>query len=356
MKYNVVYLEDQDAKSVIHDLLQYDLNVIHCNPTSFKETIEEIDSHQPDLILMDFRLMEGGGDVNAPAFAQHYRSLIIDDKTKSMPIVLLSNDDRIHGYYQDYTSHDLFDFSINKSGLSKHLNKYTSLMKELIGSYQQISKLQSRGDPLVRLLNIPEVLADQIDPRVVGTLGESKFITNVYIASAFILDNIVKPIGILIGEDVLAARIGIDNNSPDWASLCEKFEGYEYVGIYSDTYKRWWSEGVEIWWHENIAEKSQLRRISSTDKAQLLKSKFPSLELKVVEGDIDSITKKFWSICDQSLVPVDPSEAYEAKTELATMPWIDRKYFSYRSIRSNLELMLSLTDIEKNRFKQLAKG
>lgn len=356
MPYKIVYLEDQSADSAINDLIGQDLNAVLCIPTAFKTTIDDIDSHNPDLILMDFRLMEvGTGEVNAPAFAQYYRSLMVDDPKKSIPIVLLSNDDNIRDFYKDFTSHDLFDFSINKSKFTENLEKYTSLMKELIESYQQISTDQSNKKSLVDLLKIPAKLKDQIDPRIETTLQEDKFITNVYMASRFILNDIVKPIGVLIGEDVLAARVGVSKDSNDWPLLCENLNDFSYQGIYSKTYKRWWAEGVEMWWNTHVAKDVHLRRISSANKLQLLQQKYPLLNLKEVTGASRSVTRKFWTICHKNLVPVDPSEAFQAKPALSKMPWIEHKYYSYETVRGNENISKLLTDIERTRFKQLAR-
>lgn len=354
MAYKVVYLEDQDADSVIHDLNRFDLDARHCNPTSFKETVESINEFCPDLILMDFRLMERGGEVNAPAFAQYYRSLTIDDKSKSIPIVLLSNDEKIHGFYEDFTSHDLFDFSIKKSKLSSNLNKYTCLMKELVESYQRINILQSKNQPLVELLSIPERLAEEIDPRIQDVLHEKKLTSNNYMASSFILDSIVKPIGVLIGEDVLSARLGVSKDSSDWKALCAQVDEFLYKGVYCDTYTRWWAEGIESWWIDVVGERVHPRRLSSDEKVTILRNRF-SFDLQKVEGDEQSKTQKFWTICQESLIPVDPSEAFEVKASLTELPWVDRAYYSFFSVRDK-DLITLLTEVDKARFKSLARG
>ncbi|MCG9566245.1 hypothetical protein [Vibrio chagasii] len=354
MAYRIVYLEDQEADSVIHDLTRFDLEVLHCNPTSFKETIESIDKFCPNLILMDFRLMERGGEVNAPAFAQYYRSLTIDDKTKSIPIVLLSNDEKIHGFYEDFTSHDLFDFAIKKSKLSNNLEKYTCLMKELIESYRKINELQSEREPLVKLLCIPENLVEEIDPRIQDALHEQKLTKNIYMASSFILDSIVKPIGVLIGEDVLSARLGVSKDSPDWEFLCRQLEEYHYKGVYSDAYDRWWAEGVESWWENIVGERVHLRRLSSDEKVKILDNKY-NFNLSAVVGDDKSRTHKFWTICQDSIIPVDPSEAFEIKPPFAELPWVDRTYYSFSSVRDQ-DLITLLTDVERSRYKSLARG
>ncbi len=355
MAYRVVYIEDQDTGSVLHDLSQCGLEVVHCHPSTFKETTMEVDSHKPDLILMDFRLMPGGGEVNAPAIAQYYRSLSIDEPSLCLPVVLLSNDTKIHGFYDDFTSHDLFDFFIIKENLSDNKEKYALLMKEHIESYKLISTLQAKEADLVELLKIPEKLELDIDPRIKETLRSKKYQSNVYMASTFVFNHVVKSIGVLIGEDVLSARLGVSKGSESWSELCTLLKESEYTGVYSGSYQRWWADGVEIWWSETFEESHHPRRLNSEEKLKVICDKFPELNLQKVDGDSTTKTDNFWSICQYSLLPIDPSEAFEIQTDLSLMPWLDTQYYSYDSVR-DYDLNDELTDIEKSRFKDIARG
>tara|TARA_R110002012_G_scaffold69969_1_gene180711 strand:+ start:3078 stop:4148 length:1071 start_codon:yes stop_codon:yes gene_type:complete len=354
MGYKIVYIEDLDAASVLHDLSRCGLDVEHCKPTSFTETIADVDERNPDLILMDFRLMQGGGEVDAPAIAQYYRSRSIDAPKQSLPIVLLSNDQKIQGYYDDFTSHDLFDFSISKGYLSERKEKYSHLMKELIDSYGTISALQKNDKDLLELLNTPDSLQHDVDPRINEILSSKKYQSNIYMASSFILNSVVKPIGVLIGEDVLSARLGVSMTSVDWKELCKYFNEFEYKGLYSGAYRRWWSVGIDNWWLENVDSNNHLKRLNSAQKLQLLIHKYKGIQLDKVKGDTTSKTETFWSICQHSLIPIDPSEAFEIKSDLTLYPWLDSQYYSYTSIRDN-DFNEYLTDLEKLRYKELAK-
>lgn len=353
MDYKVVYVEDQDARSVLSDLSSFQFEAYHCKPTTFRETINCINEYSPNLVLMDYKLLEGGGEENAPAIAQSFRSQGVEDMSRSIPIVLLSNDSKMQSFYKDFTSNDLFDFSINKEKFHRNLEKYTSLMKELIESYSVIKEMIMNRESMVDLLKIPPNLMDSLDPRIIDILKSGNY-ENTYQVSGFILDKIVKPIGVLIGEDVLAARLGISKDSEDWKTFLLQIDAYRYKGIYSSAYKRWWNEGIQIWWKVQLELKNNLRRLSTNEKLDILKEKFPELRLDPVVGESRSVTKKFWTICQHSFTPVDPSEAFEKKSKLTEVPWVEREYYSYESILST-DLIQQLSEIDKQRFKALAR-
>ncbi|WP_130537952.1 hypothetical protein [Thiomicrorhabdus indica] len=354
MVYKVVYVEDQDAGSVLKDLKRFGLEPIHCKPITFAETVSCINGSNPDLILMDYKLLEGGGETDAPALAQSFRSQGVEDASLSIPIVLLSNNSKMQNFYKDFTSNDLFDFSINKEKFHQNLDKYTTLMKELIESYKEIKERIVNKQSVLDLLEIPDNLIENIDPRIVDFL-KSVNSDSTYQVSGFILDKIVKPIGVLIGEDVLTARLGVSKGSVDWNDLLQKFEQYRYKGVYSGAYKRWWAEGIQYWWRHELQQSLHLRRLSAEEKLIILKEQFPEIELERVEGDASSVTRKFWTICHHSYIPIDPSEAFEKKNILSEVPWVEPEYYSYDSVCDN-DLFQQLSEIDKERFKALAKG
>lgn len=354
MGYNVVYVEDQGAGSVLSDLKRFELEPFHCQPTTFSETVSCINGFNPDLILMDYKLLEGGGETDAPAIAQSFRSLGVEDASLSTPIVLLSNNSKMQTFYKDFTSNDLFDFSINKEKFHQNLDKYTSLMKELIESYKEIKERIVKKQSMLDLLQISDDLIENIDPRIVDFL-KSDNSDSTYQVSGFILDKVVKPIGVLIGEDVLAARLGVSKDSVDWNDVLLKFEKYRYKGVYSKAYKRWWSEGIQYWWRHELKQNVHLRRLSAEEKLNILKEQFPAIELESVKGDAKSVTRKFWTICHHSYIPIDPSEAFEKKNILSEVPWVEPEYYSYDSVLDN-DLLQQLSEIDRERFKALAKG
>lgn len=359
MDYKVAYLEDQGAESFIKSLATYGIEVVHIEPEKdFGATIERINAVGANLIVMDFRLVEGGTSVfNAPPFAQYYRSLVTENPEKSIPIVLYSNDEKIKKFYfNDFTSQDLFDYTIEKEKFFVGLERYSNIIKSLINSYSLVRTLQNDNPAsLEELVSVPRQVKQAVDPRVFEQLAGSKYLHDTYMASNFILNQIVRPIGILIGEDVISARLGISKSSSSWSDLLSQLEEFKYLGLFSDSYERWWAEGIEYWWKNTVKSTTRLRRLSSAERLASLREKFTSFQLDEVEGDHRSVAKRYWTICKLTSIPVDPSDAFEVQTELSSSPWLEAPYYTFEAVRDN-SLNQDLLPSEKIRYRSKAQG
>jgi len=353
MGYKISYLEDQDASSYKRVLEEHEFEVTHCKPVKdFGETLKLIEANAPDLILMDFRLVESGGVFNAPPFAQYYRSQVLEEEGLCVPIVLLSNDKNINNYYKDFTSHDLFDFSINKTKFRLESQKYCDLMKSLIEGYSCIKNIQMQNRDLEELLQVPELVKYELDPRIFEQLSSKKNSTDIFMASTFILNQIVKPIGVLIGEDVLAARLGVCISSDDWVGVLSCFKDFFYTGIHSMPYNRWWSDGLDLWWEKEFSDSPSLKRLNSKERCDLIKAK---LNLKCLKYSADIADSYPWTICKNTTQALDPVDGYEAKSDSNMSPWLDPEYLSYEAVL-DLPDPSVLKELDLERFKDKAKG
>ncbi|MDZ7726100.1 MAG: hypothetical protein U5L75_00785 [Candidatus Campbellbacteria bacterium] len=222
MAYKILYIEDLDPGSIIHDLNSQGFEVKHHVPKSFEKTIKEVDGY--DLLLFDYRLTETTAIFDAPTIAQTLRT-INSEKHKDIPIVLISSETKISDYYKDLTSQDLFDLSISKDTLLNNLQKYSHRFISLINAYQKIS--DEKFD-VFKILNITDDRKDILDYRVVEKLNREMFSNDVFAFSSFILNNLIQTIGPLLGEDVLSARLGVSKKSKDWEKLKNIFDSFRY--------------------------------------------------------------------------------------------------------------------------------
>lgn len=323
MAYRIIYLEDLDPGSIKHDLEQYDFVVDHFNPKIFEDTINEVLKY--DLLLFDFRLTGADAIFDAPTIAQTLRTLN-SKHHQDVPIILISSESKITDYYKDLTSQDLFDLSISKDNLLKNLDKYTGRFKGLIEGYELIKTNKFNID---KILNIDSKQKENLDYRIFEKLSAPIYSSDVFAFSSFILKEMIQTVGVLFGEDVLSARLGVSKESKNWAELISLFDDFKYKGVFSNSYNRWWSEGLIEWWNANVNDRTSLRRLSAEERVDKLKN-ITGLDLKIQSKTDYAKSSKFWTICKDSNLPIDPIDGLEiSKKDL--LPWQETEYISIQS-------------------------
>ncbi|PTP43456.1 hypothetical protein [Vibrio splendidus] len=358
MAYKIAYLEDLDAGSIKRNVEQQGFDVTHIEPQgSFEDTLSLIQSVNADLLLMDFRLHAGVANFNAPPFAQFFRSQVIDDGA-SLPIALISSENNIRDYYRDYTSFDLFDFAVDKETFLSNTPKYCCLFKELIDSYRLLGALQSADQPIdVAVMNVPDALLRRVDRRLLDMLSMDKYQDDPFMLSGLLLSSFVKPIGPLIGSDVLSARLGVSKGSQGWEVLQGLLDDFIYRGLYSGTYRRWWSQGVEVWWKQHFPSEPVLRRLTSRERCQLISEKFELDNLVELDKLPLSNSNRLWTICAGSFEPLDPIDGFEIARDVSNSPWLDINLYSFDFLvnQGTPEILKELKEQERERFLQKAK-
>lgn len=357
MAYKILYIEDLDPGSIIHDLNNHGFEVNHHIPKNFEETVKEVNGY--DLLLFDFRLTETTAIFDAPTIAQTLRT-INSDNHRDIPIVLISSETKISDYYKDLTSQDLFDLSITKDTLLKNLEKYAQRFKSLISTYKTIRKEEF---DVFNILKLTDDQRKNLDYRIEEKLNRDMFSNDVFAFSSFILKNLVQTIGPLFGEDVLSARLGISKSSKDWEKLKSYFDSFKYNGIFSDSYNRWWSYGLINWWKENNDGNNMLRKLNAEQRFKRI-TEITGLSLTVQEPTKYAKSTAYWTICKETNLPIDPLDGLELhKNDL--LDWQEKEYIS---IKAGLEpqkfdsatrkpvYIKFLKPIERNKLKSIAKN
>lgn len=359
MAYKIAYLEDLDAGSIKRNVEQQGFDVSHVEPQdNFESTLSLIQRIDADLLLMDFRLHAGAANFNAPPFAQFFRSQVIDNG-KSVPIALISSENNIRDYYRDYTSFDLFDFAVDKETFLQNTPKYCSLFKELIESYHFLGQMQSDEQPIdVAVIKVPEALQRRVDRRLLDMLSMEKYQNDPFMLSGLLLSSFVKPIGPLIGPDVLSARLGVSKRSEGWEELQELLDDFIYQGLYSGTYRRWWSVGVDAWWKLHFPSVQTLRRLTSRERCQLISEKFQIDNLIELEKQSLSSSDRLWTICAGNFAPLDPIDGFEIAKDISSSPWLEPAFYSFDFLvdEGGPEVLKELKEQERERFLQKVKG
>lgn len=356
MAYKILYIEDLDPGSIIHDLEQNDFKVDYHNPSVFEETINAITGY--DLILFDFRLTESKAIFDAPTIAQTLRTLN-SKYHMDIPMVLISSEPNICDYYKDLTSQDLFDLSLTKGTLLKNLTKYSKRFNSFISAYKTI---KTKKFNVQEILKIDEERFKNLDYRVIEKLNDPIHSIDVFAFSSFIIKNLIQSFGVLFGEDILSARLGVSKKSNDWVDLKELFDDFKYKGVFSDSYNRWWSDGLIDWWKSKNKGENNLRKLNAEQRVAKLKE-ITGLDLMVQPKTKYAKSSSFWTICKETSLPIDPIDGLELlKKDL--LPWQETEYLS---IQAGLEpqkynangepfYLNYLKPIELKRLKSIAKS
>lgn len=286
-------------------------------------------------ILLDLRL-EFSSDNDkilhyAPALAQELRSLTKRGIIKDLPIFLCSTDNILRSSY-DTTSEDLFDECFTKTELTNR--NYKIYFLDHTRAYQIIAKNDSLLNTLLGIKNVhPEFLNDIIQYH--------DQLETVHAKAKFLLRQVIEPPGILIDEELLAIRLGIDKDKSgkSWNDIKNELALCQYSGIYKEAYPRWWMHGLLNWWNEKVPLEKNPILLSAEQRVTALKRiGFENL-VHLVDIEHHQSTK-YWYKCanylledefEKKLIPVADGDGFEFLPP--KYPWLDiniiSKYYSW---------------------------
>jgi hypothetical protein len=365
MPYKVLYIDDEDeqrSQSYADGLSGLGFVEITIEkPTSFEKLINELVEKQNlfDALILDLKL-DGNqqGDrvasYTAPSLASGIRSkcFIDDGFTKEFPIFLLSSSENLKKYYDpDSSSHDLFDYTITKTSIGEFGANHERRIASIIAAYQIIG--ENKTD-FAKILGVASI--DQIDDRIFTSRFLAGEDTSVSEISQFIFHEIILKSGVLITQDILAARLGIDNQrSEDWQIIIEQLRNAKYSGAFCSSFCRWWAVDVMKWWNTNF-NSIPLIRLDASERVLMIKEKF-SLNNLVAATKINKATStKFWTVCQAYKLPLDPKDGFLIDGN-QRYPWQDKRYLSLESIleRDANDKGIRIHPAEKERFEDLKK-
>jgi len=334
------------------------LEVTHKFPKPFGRQIKNLIPGEYDGLILDLRLdikVNGGerADYKAFAFAQEYRTLTTDGKVTDIPIILITTDHKFASLYlRDNTSHDLIDYYFIKEEVPDQLS-IGDMLVDFAKGYKKLNEINSLGRKrLIEGLSCSAPLF--LDDRCGSRFGVKKHPTHDY--AGFIFKKIIQHPGLLIDENTLAARLGVDiTNSPDWQKLLGALGGEcEYKGVFGYAWKRWWGSFVEDWWKEKVKSKEFLQHLSAEKRVEILMQRFDLPHLNAAKPISEGYSTSYWTICEQSRLPLDPVDGIVIDEPDEPQPWQNRRYISISAALENGKgAKFQPHVLEKERIKQL---
>ena len=352
MAYKILHLEDQLADSMKADLERFGYEIIVNTTDDFDDLFSTINNTQFDAFLFDFRLTDNKGRLDAPAIAQAIRTK--GKNHQEAPIILISNESNLAEFDKDLTGQDLFDFTVSKPDFRNNLDKYTQRISSFIQAYSLIRKYEFDLSPI---LGINEKEKDTLlDYRLEEKSKSKRINDDAYAFCRLLNQSLIRAVSPLVGEDILAARLGVDIHNPankdSWKSVISILEEFKYKGILSGIYDRWWFERILDWW-KTIEDKKSLRRLSAIERVSILNTKF-ELNLVPAAPIKHATSSSFWTICMEEKKPLDPIDGYVINKKNYA-PWQEMEYLSLDGALEQSYLRDFLSPISKEEIRKIEK-
>jgi hypothetical protein len=340
MAFKYLYIDDNseaNAKGIITGLQkEKEMSIDFDNPKGDweeeRKRVESADFKGYSGLILDLNLEETPNQNKAislykgSSLAQEIRNLSKAGAVKEIPIVLLSATINIDKYF-DRTNEDLFDLIVPREKLND-AELFISMRQKLISlsiGYELISKCKNENN------NLTELFKSTLEKENLRFVGEMKVVIEnpAHIISNFVIKNLLTRTGILIPEDILATRLGIDcSKSEDWQKVLEKLEKQNYKGVFYEGWNRWWMSGIEYWWTFELGIENSLRATKASQKVELLKEKLGLNELVPLEKAEKSKSESFWTNCIGSGIAIDTVDGLLMGGQDAFFPWQDKSYVS----------------------------
>src|SRR5690606_13201610 len=180
--------------------------------------------------------------------------------------------------------------------------------------------------------NLADLLEYDLSKEDVRFLNEMETIIEMpsHLIFDFFSKNVLDKTGVLISENVLATRLGVDKDkSTEWKIILKKLEEHEYKGLFSEGWKRWWMSGLENWWTTELEIKESLRSTKASQKVELLKEKLRLTELIGLTKAEKCKSETFWINCIGSGVAIDTIDGLLVAGQDNYFPWQDKNYITY---------------------------
>jgi len=327
---NYLYIDDllDEAKIIAKSRSNEFLEIDAIAPFEEDKKIRETIFKKYDGLILDQRLDDSqiyGLEKRGTAICQFLRTISNENNTDfvSIPIILFTASKYKDDFIREETAHDLFDKVYFKGDYNQNMSK---VLVSLAQGYKFIKTNKS----LEAILNITANEIDEIDFRLIEKL-KSELIENkaIHNFTLFFIKQVLDKNGALIDELVLAARLGIDitKNTTDWKLLVEEhLIEFQYKGVFSQAWKRWWMFKIENWWVNEFGTKEHISEIDAENRVKLINEKF-KLNLIPAQKTERSSSSQFWTICQGTKQPIDILDGIRIVQDLP-QPWQDEQYIS----------------------------
>lgn len=350
MPIKYLYIDDEKTEvllPLINQISGHNVNGLEVHhkqvyPT-FADVVSELKNNEYNGLIIDQKLSaisDQGvkADYYGTTLAQQLRTEMAVGNILPIPMVLLSNESVIvESYIPDDSSNDLFDFVIKKHEVAQEEKRLrvSKMLHSLIQAYDKARAVKKdigidlNEDELCRLFNCNADQIDYMDTRFLDFIKSKGGDTHSLVASIY--SSLIQSAGMLVTEEMLQTKLGVNKNSSDWDCVKQLLDAYKYNGPFCDLKERWWFSGVEDWWDE-LCPENVLQNLTVKERVGILIEKLSLSHLDPIELSYSDgqQSEYLWVNCVLSGVALDPYDALRVRDPEAKV-WEQPKYIDLRA-------------------------
>ncbi|EMX9089893.1 hypothetical protein AAH342_000787 [Klebsiella oxytoca] len=350
MPIKYLYIDDERTEvllPLINQISGHNVNGLEVHhkqvyPT-FADVVSELKNNEYNGLIIDQKLSaisDQGvkADYYGTTLAQQLRTEMAVGNILPIPMVLLSNESVIvESYIPDDSSNDLFDFVIKKHEVAQEEKRLrvSKMLHSLIQAYDKARAVKKdigidlNEEELCRLFNCNADQIDYMDTRFLDFIKSKGGDTHSLVASIY--SSLIQSAGMLVTEEMLQTKLGVNKNSSDWDNVKQRLNAYKYNGPFCDLKERWWFSGVEDWWDE-LCPENVLQNLTVKERVGILIEKLSLSHLNPIELSYPDgqQSEYLWVNCVLSGVALDPYDALRVRDPEAKV-WEQPKYIDLRA-------------------------
>ena len=318
-----------------------------CETTWERQMLFFSKHHDIDGLILDSELDVYNSErmFSGSAIAQEIRiSQLNGNLQKEFPIFLFCSANDKLKMSLNLSDFNLFDYYIDSEDLIVEANK--SKLVSISKAYGTSFSFASLG-----------IDESYLDERLVDELNRlSNQPQNVVVK--FLITQVLEKQCPLINEDVLFARLGINKSLLEEEKLSfieNKLSAIKYKGVLSEGWSRWWAPKLEELWETEIANGTYLRSTSALHRVEMF-SKYLGVDQLPVQNKIEMASSdRFWTVCKDSHLPLDPVDGFLIQGQDSFYPWQEKEYVSKFYAKNPLQkdLWFDVAPIEKERYDNI---
>lgn len=343
MAIKYLYLDDAEKsslESLVDNVSQsrQEIEIDTKNPSDFNLSIDNLISSLGNYqgLILDWRLDnlpdQNGQHFNfrAGTVAQEIRIREAEGTVPSLPIVLWSTNTNLKvSYYSDTASHDLFDQRHYKELIPRNGNVVAQELISLSIAYERIKQAVDKERKIsLETLGLEEKDKDILPSSFVGFLDQKTEMSS-HEYARILLKEIVHIPGVLINEELLASKLGIDKRkSEDWRSLLEILSPFMYTGPFGDAWKRWWWQLLDKkWWRLFEPSLPVFQSMIASERVENISTVTGLKKLVAAEPIRPEYQTNYQTICEFYRRPLDTIDGLTIKEKEPYM-WQEKRYLS----------------------------